>query len=75
MTGGERIAVDNSSNVDSFSYSPAKGVLTVWFKSGAVWEYGQVPQSVFEEMKQADSKGKFVRNRIVGYFEGRKVIQ
>lgn len=69
----EKIVVEGSSNVVSYAYSPIRGVLTIEFKSGGTWEYENVPDKVFQDMKEAPSKGSFVHQRINGYYQGRRI--
>jgi len=69
----QTIAVANSSNIASFAYSPKRSVLTVEFKSGATWEYEEVPELIFEGMKAAESKGSYLAKRIRGYYHGRRI--
>ena len=69
----EVIQVENSSNIESYSYSPTRGVLTVEFKNGVKWEYEQVPDQVFTDMKAAESKGQFVQNQLKPFYHGRRV--
>ena len=67
------INTPTSSNIASYSYSPACGVLRVEFKNGAMWEYERVPESIFDELRKASSVGSFLASRIKGYYDGRKV--
>lgn len=69
----ETLVATGSSNIKTYAYSPTRGVLTIEFQSGAKWEYEQLPQKVFDELKQAESKGSFFASRIKGYYHGRKV--
>ena len=74
----DKIATPGSSNIASYAYAPARSALIVEFKdkSGnvtATWEYAQVPPQVFDEMKKAESVGRFIRMRVIGYYEGREV--
>jgi hypothetical protein len=73
MTSEEKIAVSNSSNIESYAYSPARGVLTIEFKNGATWEYERVPESIFTDMKSAASTGKYFFERVKGYFDSRRI--
>lgn len=60
-----------SSNLDSISYDPIEFMLRIKFKSGAVYEYWDVPEAVWEGLKNAESKGKYfysaIRNGPYGY--------
>lgn len=52
----ERIPV-SSSNLASVGYQ--NGILEVAFKSGSVYQYTGVPESVYEALMSAPSHGKF----------------
>ena len=73
MPDTEKFDAAGSSNIKTYAYSPSRSVLTIEFHSGSTWEYYKVPGHLFDEMKQAESKGKFLNSRIKGYFEGKQV--
>ncbi len=60
----EWISTPQSSNVAGFCYDEASQTLTVEFNSGSRYNYYDVPQHIFEVMKSADSKGKFLNDQI-----------
>lgn len=73
-----KITTPDSSNIASFAYAPTRSVFIVEFKDKAgnitaTWEYVKVPPQVFEEAKQAESIGRFIRMRIIGYYEGKEI--
>lgn len=47
----------DSSNLAEVDYSD--GVLTIWFHSGGVYRYRGVPHSVYVELLNAPSKGRY----------------
>lgn len=47
--------------------------MTVEFKNGGRYEYFDVPESIFEAMKAADSKGQFLALTIKGQFRYARV--
>jgi hypothetical protein len=55
-----------SSDVKSIGWQES---LFVEFNSGAVYEYFDVPETVYQEFLATPSKGKFVHQRIKGKFE------
>jgi hypothetical protein len=58
-----------SSMINSFGYDSTISTLEVEFKSsGAVWQYFDVPESVYYEMKSASSCGKFFHSSIKGQY-------
>lgn len=48
-----------SSNVVSIGYDPATETLEVEFKSG-VYQYYNVPEPIYQQMMESESKGKFL---------------
>lgn len=57
-----------SSMITSFGFDPSISTLEIEFKSGAVWQYFDVAESVYYEMKSASSCGKFFHARIKGHY-------
>lgn len=53
------IATPESTTIARFDYSATTRVLTVEFKSGGRYNYYDVPEVVFTQMKAASSKGQF----------------
>jgi len=43
-------------------------VLTVEFKNGATYNYYDVPEFVFEQMRAASSKGQFLAQNVKGRY-------
>ena len=62
------IETPDSSNLARFKYDDKARVLTVEFKNGGTYNYYDVPQAVFEQMKAAPSKGEFLARSIKGAF-------
>ena len=58
-----RIPIDSSS-LKSIGYDSLEQTLEVEFQHGAVYVYLDVPQDVFEELKAAESKGRFFNSNI-----------
>ena len=65
----EWIHTPDSSAIDGFGYDAAKRILEVQFKHGETYAYYRVPSSIFQEMQAADSKGRFVTERVKGVYE------
>jgi hypothetical protein len=61
---GQLIEVD-SSMVRAVKYDADKEELEVWFNTGGVYVYEEVPQEVFDELLKADSKGRFMRAAVI----------
>jgi hypothetical protein len=61
-----------SSVIESIKYDPSKEILRVVFLSGSVYDYKNVPESVYMAMKAATSKGIFLNTKIKGHFDFEK---
>lgn len=66
-------ATPDSSNMTGFGYEPKTKVLTVEFKSGERYEYEDVSEKTFQEMRDSESKGKFHSASIKGKFKHKKL--
>jgi len=65
------IDTPESSTIARFRHEAS--TLTVEFKSGSTYEYFDVPESVFEQMKSASSKGQFLAQNIKGAYRYARV--
>ncbi|WP_343674277.1 KTSC domain-containing protein [Chitinophaga sp.] len=63
-----------SSVISYMTYDPASHRLRVHFLSGAVYDYIDVPEEVYRQMKSAKSKGTFLNRRIKGKYSFDKII-
>lgn len=59
----DRIPVESTS-IQDIGYDATTMTLEIGFKHGAVYQYFDVPETVFEELMRADSKGKFLHANI-----------
>jgi len=55
------------------NYDADTHILRVFFVSGSVYDYKNVPLKVYEQMKQASSKGTFLNQVIKARFGFKKV--
>ena len=69
----EWIATPESSNLNRFGYDPARRVMRVEFKNGATYDYFDVPQNIFQQMRNAGSKGGYLASDIKGRFRYARV--
>jgi hypothetical protein len=67
------IDTPESSNISRFGYDDASNTLAVEFKSGGEYQYFDVPQVVFEQMRSAASKGQFLAQNIKGHYRYARV--
>lgn len=63
----------NSSNIVSVGYDVAGGVLEVEFQSGKIYQYLQVPESMYQDLMTASSKGEFFHDHILKEFAFREM--
>lgn len=64
----EREYVD-SSMITCFWYDKENEILYLEFRSNdQCWQYFDVPNYIYEELRNADSKGKFIRANIIGNY-------
>jgi hypothetical protein len=73
----ERVKVQ-SSNLDSAGYDEAARTLQIQFKGrggkeGSVYDYANVPISVWHDFLQAPSKGQFFGARVKGLYSTTKI--
>jgi hypothetical protein len=62
----------DSSMISAFGYDETEGVLEVAFHTSGVYRYYDVPQDVFEGLRDASSKGSYLRNMIIDVYSYEK---
>ncbi len=67
------IATPESSNIAGFDYIKETHVLIVEFKNGGRYNYYDVPETVFEGMKGASSKGQFLAQNVKSIYRYARV--
>jgi len=55
----------DSSMISAFGYDEAEGILEVAFHSTGVYRYYDVPRHIFEGLRNASSKGSYLRNCVI----------
>lgn len=58
----------DSSNISRFGYDEVSYTLTIEFRNGSLYDYFDVPIPVYELMKSAPSKGRFLVQEIKGNY-------
>ena len=53
-----------SSNIASIGYDAGTETLEVEFLSGAIYQYYNVPQNMYDQLMRAGSKGRFLNTYI-----------
>lgn len=48
-------------------------ILEIEFRSGAIYRYVAVPQTVFDEFKRAESKGRYFTQFIRGKYQFQRI--
>lgn len=59
-----------STNLDSVGHDEESTTLEVAFKNGSVWQYEDVPRSVYEGILSAPSPGGFFSSHVKGQYNG-----
>lgn len=62
----------DSSMISAFGYDEAEGILEVAFHRTGVYRYYGVPLHVFEGLRDAESKGRYVRSHIIDVYPWEK---
>jgi len=62
-----------STVVSSMHYDPSSATLRIVFVSGMIYDYLNVPTIVYNAMKAARSKGKYLNEKIKGKFPFRHI--
>ena len=58
----------DSSNIEKYAYNEADQTLHITFHNGTVYQYNDVPVSVWEDFQKAKSKGKFFCQNIKTHY-------
>jgi len=61
-----------SSVINKYFYKPELKILTIVYVSGAVYDYLDVPQEVFDDFRAAFSKGIYLNKNIKPNFRYEK---
>lgn len=62
-----------SSVIRKYYYKSEVEILRIIYVSGAVYDYMEVPQEVFDEFRAAFSKGTYLNKKIKPFFKYEKV--
>jgi hypothetical protein len=64
----------NSSMINKAVYNFTEKTLNVEFSTGAIYQYHNVDESVYEDFCKSESQGKFLNEQIKNKFEYTKLI-
>lgn len=62
-----------SSNIREIGYDASASELYVKFSRGATYRYGNVPEVVYNQLKNSKSKGSFLNQNIASTYKYEKV--
>jgi len=62
-----------SSVVKTIKYDEPSHTLRVVYLSGNIYDYKEVPPTVYEKMRSASSKGTFLNTEIKGHYDFQKI--
>ena len=62
-----------SSVVSGIQYYPSTSTLRIIYVSGTIYDYANVPEKVYKEMKTAFSKGTYLNQYIKGFYKYKKI--
>jgi hypothetical protein len=62
-----------SSNLRSVGYDPSSAVLEIEFGGGGVYQYFDVPESVYLGLMNAASKGGYLQKHVKGHYRYKRV--
>ncbi|GEN77443.1 KTSC domain-containing protein [Chryseobacterium hagamense] len=62
-----------SSVIRTYVYFPQTDTLRITYQSGAVYDYLEVPENIFERFRTVQSKGRFLNYVIKQKFRYRKI--
>lgn len=63
----------DSSNVAAIGYDMESSTLQVEFNNGTTYQYFDVPESLFEGLRDADSVGSYLASNIKGIYRFSKI--
>ena len=61
----------NSSNIEQIAHKDNS--LYVWYKSGNLYEYLDVPVETYTKLLESESKGRFMNSEVKGKFKYKKL--
>jgi hypothetical protein len=62
-----------STSLKAAEYQPPNALLEVEFRTGDVYRYFEVPASIYQELLEAESKGRYFNQHIRNRFRTEKI--
>ena len=63
----------NSSTAKELGYDKKTKILRVWFTTGNVYDYEDVPKTKFKNLLHASSIGEYFNKKIKGFYTYKKI--
>jgi hypothetical protein len=63
----------NSSTAKALGYDKKTKILRVWFTTGNVYDYEDVPKTKFKNLLNASSIGEYFNKKIKGFYTYKKI--
>lgn len=63
----------SSSNLKSVGYDPAANILEIEFNGGQVYQYFNVPESIYKALMSATSKGRYLHANIKNSYRYKQI--
>jgi len=71
----DKLDVESSKLLTKIEYNQLYHQLTIWFKTtGVAYTYKGVPEETWEELKKAESKGKYFHSYIKNLYKYEKIV-
>lgn len=64
------VPIDGSTSIAAIGYEPSTMVLAIQFKGGGVYHYAGVSLEIVDQLRAAESVGKFYMQQIRGKYDG-----
>lgn len=63
----------SSSNINSIGFDSSTSILEVEFKHGSIYQYSNVPASIYNALMAASSHGKYLNAHVKGVYGYKKI--
>ena len=63
----------SSSNLAEIGYDPPTQTLEVYFKSGRIYQYFDVPERIYDDLRTAGSPGGYLNRAVKGQYRYARV--
>lgn len=70
---GMKLRAVDSSMLVAVGYDEKTSEMRVIFKTGDTYRYLNVPEAVYSELLKAESKGAYMKARVIDHFPARRI--